>query len=244
MKYLHQIQDTPEANLALDEALLDWAESGHCPGGLIRFWESPQYFVVLGFSNRASTETVGDRCLEDGIPVLRRISGGGTVLQGPGCLNYHLVLPINFHPDLSSVTSTNRFIMERIAGGLSDETGRPVTVEGYTDLVHQGRKFSGNAQRRKRHFLAFHGTILYNFELSLIDQYLQFPSLIPDYRGSRPHLDFVGNFPSEPGDLIRILRECWDAGDAVQPWELAEPLAMAEDLARSKYSSDSWNNRV
>ena len=71
---------TPEENLACDEVLLDLCERG---GGdeLLRFWALPQYFVVVGYANKASTEVDLPLCRQLGIPVLRRCTGGGTVLH-------------------------------------------------------------------------------------------------------------------------------------------------------------------
>ena len=80
---------TPEENLACDEVLLDICEAGRLEG-VLRFWEPAQHFVVLGYANRAAREANLEFCRSAGIRVLRRCSGGGAVLQGPGCLNYSL----------------------------------------------------------------------------------------------------------------------------------------------------------
>ena len=83
--------DDPAQNLALDEALLDAAEEGRS-GDTLRFWESPSTFVVLGTAQVFAIEVHEAACRRDGVPVLRRCSAGGCVLQGPGSLNYSLVL--------------------------------------------------------------------------------------------------------------------------------------------------------
>ena len=80
---------TPAENLAADEALLDEREAT-AGEPVLRLWESPEHFVVVGYSNRVGTEVNEPACRARGIPILRRCSGGGTVLQGPGCLNYAL----------------------------------------------------------------------------------------------------------------------------------------------------------
>jgi lipoate-protein ligase A len=103
---------TPEENLACDEALLDRCDAGDGPE-VLRFWESEFAFVAVGYSNQIGREVNIHTCRERTIPILRRCSGGGTVVQGPGCLNYALILRIDSNPALKTVTSTNRFIMER-----------------------------------------------------------------------------------------------------------------------------------
>src|ERR1044071_4819214 len=77
----------PVENLACDEALLDECESSDVPG-FVRFWESSSYFVVLGYGKHLEQEVFSEVCAQENIPILRRCSGGGTVVQGPGCFNY------------------------------------------------------------------------------------------------------------------------------------------------------------
>src|SRR5262245_30836384 len=84
---------SPESLLACEEALLDQGESTN-HNGFLTFWESMTYFVVLGYSKHLGEEVFEEECARSKVSVLRRSSGGGTVLQGPGCLNYTLVLPI------------------------------------------------------------------------------------------------------------------------------------------------------
>src|SRR5688572_10493864 len=159
---------------------------------VLRFWESNSPFVVVGYGNYVDMEVNRSACEKDGVAILRRCSGGGAVVQGPGCLNYSLVLRVDRHAELASITAANCHIMKRNAAVLSKILGKEVSVEGYTDLAIDGLKFSGNAQRRKRTHLLFHGTfLLESFDLTLLSRYLKHPSREPEYRGTRSHADFV-----------------------------------------------------
>jgi lipoate-protein ligase A len=109
MNHLDLTLSTPAENLACDEALLEEAEA--LGGEVLRFWESPVHFVVLGYANKAREEVDIEACRTRCVPILRRCSGGGTVLQGPGCLNYSVILRIEAAPELQSITETNRFVM-------------------------------------------------------------------------------------------------------------------------------------
>src|SRR5882724_10843203 len=93
MKLLDLTLASPAENLACDEVLLDRSENG-AGKEVLRFWEPRDYFVVVGYANKLATEVHVPACEARGIPVLRRCSGGGAVLQGPGCLNYTLILRI------------------------------------------------------------------------------------------------------------------------------------------------------
>jgi lipoate-protein ligase A len=101
MKYLDLTLPTPAENLALDEALLELAEREG--DETLRVWESPWPFVVLGLSNHLSREANVDACRELKVEILRRCSGGGTVVQGPGCLSYALALRIDEAGPLATI---------------------------------------------------------------------------------------------------------------------------------------------
>lgn len=229
---------SPAGNLACDEALLDHCEETGGPG-VLRFWESPDCFVVVGYANRISTEVNVEFCRQAGIPILRRCSGGGTVLQGRGCLNYSLVLRIGESPRLESINSTNRFILERNQAALEGLLHTPVELKGHTDLALGGVKFSGNAQRRKRHCLLFHGVLLLDLDLTLIERALPMPSRQPDYRANRAHRDFLMNLKLPAADLKAALRAAWNAAEDFAP----VPQDRIEALEREKYALESWNRR-
>lgn len=222
MKFLELTLPTPAENLACDEALLDLCEQNEGNGGILRFWEAREHFIVLGYSNKAHTEVHLDRARQDGVPVLRRCTGGGAVLQGPGCLNYSLILPIT-----AQVTETNQLIMHRHAAALGGE------VRGHSDLTLGELKFSGNAQRRKRRYLLFHGSFLLNLDIERIERLLPMPSREPDYRQHRAHREFLRNV-SRPYRLA--LRQCWRAD---------ETLTDVPDISTlvRVYSSDEWTHK-
>lgn len=207
---------SPVENLALDEALLDeLEENGGDP--VLRFWESDRLFVVLGLGGHLTDEVHIPACEQDGVPMLRRTSGGGTVLQGPGCLSYALVLPLTFHSDLLNIRSTNRFILERIAKALH-QWHPAIAFRGISDLAIDGLKISGNAQRRKRKALLFHGTLLHGMQGDLIGRYLKHPKREPDYRIGRPHASFLATIDAAPQDIKQAIAEAWSAESLLKSW--------------------------
>ena len=232
--------ESPALNLALDEALLEQCEAAEPAGGVLRFWRTPVYFVVVGYGNRVAAEVDVAACGAAGIPVLRRCSGGGTVLQGPGCLNYALVLPVAESGPLASITGTNEFVMERQREAVAGLVDQPVRIEGHTDLAVNGRKFSGNSQRRRRRYLLFHGTFLLRFELGLIGRALRSPTREPAYRHGRRHEDFVTNLAVAEGDLRAALRRVWGAQNEMK----SPPVELARELVAGRYGSEMWNWRL
>lgn len=223
---------SPEANLALDEALLDELDEQQ-GDPVLRFWESARPFVVLGRSCRSIEDIHAAACEEDCIPVLRRASGGGTVLQGPGCLSYALVLPLSFHPDLTDIRATNRLVLERMAGALR-RWEPAVAFRGISDLAIEGKKMSGNAQRRKRRALLFHGTLLHAMPSGLVARYLKQPARQPDYRENRPHGTFLRTIDVPPEDLKQAIANVWNAASPLERWPEARlPGCIRQVLERS-----------
>jgi lipoate-protein ligase A len=258
LKFLDLTLPTPAENLACDEALLDFFEE-QGGNGLLRFWEPNEYFVVVGYANHVQKEVNVAACRAGGIPIFRRCSGGGTVLQGPGCLNYSLMAKIEESGPLHSITSANRFIMDRnraaIEARLQSKKNQGLvtwspTIEicGHTDLalvssrasLAPSLKFSGNAQRRKKHFLLFHGTFLLQFDIPMIDKFLRMPSKEPDYRKGRSHKNFLTNLGLDADVVKTALRETWEAS---RPLEVV-PRAAITLLARDKYVTNEWNFKL
>jgi len=241
MKLLDLTLAAPADNLACDEALLNWGETGD-GGEILRFWEPREHFVVVGYANKVEQEVNVPACRARGIPVFRRCSGGGTVLQGPGCLNYALILNIAERPALANISSVNKFVMEQNARALQSALGDPqpaVSVRGHTDLALAGRKVSGNSQRRHKRALLFHGTFLLRMDLALVAECLRMPSRQPDYRQARSHTEFLTNLNLSADRVKTALGEAWKVTGELSSY----PDRETSRLAAEKYSTPDWNFR-
>ena len=229
MKILASQFSDPLENLACDEVLLDLCDSGAVESAL-RFWESQEYFVVLGYGNNLEAEVNRAACLQRGTPVFRRCSGGGAVLQGKGCLNYSLVISLPAHEALATVDGANEFVMQRHRKVMEKLIAAPVFVQGHTDLVADDCKFSGNAQRRRKSSLLFHGTFLMDFEIPLMDRLLLIPLREPSYRLGRSHSRFTRNLRLPREQVVAALREHWEAEEELESFDFAAVRSVA--LAR------------
>ena len=252
MKLLELQLPSPAEQLAADEALLDAAESGR-DGEMLLFWEPRETFVVVGYANKVATEVNLAACEKAGVPVFRRCSGGGTIVQMPGGLNYSLILRIQENSPTRNISSANSFIMEKNRAAIesilpSSHLSSPVSkiaVRGHTDLTlitrHPSlvteKKFAGNSQRRRKNFLLFHGTLLLNCDLNSIGDLLLMPSLAPDYRLGRSHKDFVTNLGLPAEKIKAAFAQAWGANEEFKK----SPLTEIKKLAQEKYSTREWN---
>lgn len=230
----------PRLNLALDEALLDAAQEGRA-GESLRLWESPSRFVVLGVSQALAREVDEDACRRDEVPVLRRCSAGGCVVQGPGCLNFTLILSLSERPELRAIRASYCSILCRLREALATQ-GVAVRHEGISDLALDGRKVSGNAQKRRRGFILHHGTLVYRPDYEGMAAYLREPADRPGYRGERSHATFVGVLPLGPDALRAVVCEAFGVAGPVTTPD-GDLMAAARALADGKYNDYQWIHR-
>lgn len=240
MRLIDYSDSDPAVNLALEEILLDDVEQGRAPNTL-RFWESPTPFVVLGTGQALAREVNEENCRADGVPIMRRCSAGGCVLQGPGSLNFSLFLTYAAFPDTAALHRSYRFILGRIAQALAG-LGVIVSQAGISDMVVDGRKISGNAQRRRRNALLHHGTLLYQLDIANMERYLREPEEQPDYRDQRPHATFLTVVAISPTDMRCAIAAAFDCSQASKPVGNTL-LDAAEALAQEKYRQDTWIRR-
>lgn len=261
MLYLPTTRPSLPLNLALEEALLEAAEAAvsdvegeqtsppaptHTEAihEYFRLWESPEYAVILGRSSSVEREVHVDRCESESIPILRRCSGGASVVIGPGCLMYAVMLDLRQRPQLRALDVVHRYVMERIRQACL-ALDVPAVFRGTCDLTIDNRKFSGNSLRCKRHHTLYHGTLLYDFDLARIGRLLKEPPRQPDYREQRLHDSFVVNLASQARGLTRealsqALQNAWNAHEVIElPIDSQE-----ESLAQDRYASKQWTYKI
>ena len=136
----------------------------------------------------------------------------------------------------------HKFVMDKLLAAIKS-LQLEATMQGTCDLVHAGRKFSGNALRCKRNFMLYHGTILIDMPISEIADCLKMPERQPDYRNQRSHRDFIGLLPTEPQALKNEIAKQWSAVAVKNEQELDWHSALTQQLAE-KYRDPAWTQRV
>ena len=106
----------------------------------------------------------------------------------------------------------HRFVMQTLAAALGPLVPG-VRAMGISDLAIGGRKFSGNSMRCKRDHLLYHGTLLYDFPLELIEACLAMPPRQPDYRNGRAARSVRRQSPLGRAAIRRALIDAWGADE-------------------------------
>ncbi|MEA4936633.1 MAG: hypothetical protein VB102_08330 [Paludibacter sp.] len=172
-------------------------------------WQPDKNYVVLGASNRPEEALHTEQVMQDGIIVMKRPSGGQTVMLTPGNLVIAAVYPHSLQPK-NLFNQINTSIIEAIkAAGLVG-----LSLRGISDIAIGDKKILGSAMYRTRDKLLYHAVLNVGEPAATFEKYLRHPGKEPNYREGRKHSDFVtslreqgytGSIESLSVQLIRSL---------------------------------------
>ncbi len=262
---------TPAENLAFDEALLEVAdrerdrdvdtelETECVVPEVLRLWEMPTPCVVLGRASKWAEEANAIACERDAVPILRRVSGGASIVAGPGCLMYSVLLSYQSRPAWRMLDIAHSEVMTRMRQAVQNslhslQSPAQIDLKGTCDLTLGNRKFSGNALRCKRQWMLYHGTIMVAMPLGWLTEYLLEPPRQPEYREKRDHSSFVVNvmdgcMGAATSHEFRALLEkqiamAWTATPpGTDTWFQQEVAQEAARLMQSRYSDPLWHRQ-
>ncbi len=117
--------------------------------------------VVIG-SGQITHAEANDAANTRGVPVVRRISGGGAVYHGPGCLCFARILPC---PDPKTLSLAD--CLAPVLAALRS-LGVPAQTSHRHDILLSGKKLGGTAARLGRDRVLFHGTLLFDADLDAL----------------------------------------------------------------------------
>jgi len=163
-----------DLGLAVDEEALGWvaAEPDTAVLHLYRF-DPP--CVVIGYHQDPRTEADLGACRARGIDVMRRLTGGGSILMGPGQLGLALALP------RAAVSTAQGFgpVFEALSAGIIwalRRHGVESVLRPKNDLAVDGRKICGiGAYTDAAGMLLFHASTLVDADLDLMMEMLCIP---------------------------------------------------------------------
>jgi lipoate-protein ligase A len=156
MKYISYFGTDAYTNVAMDAWLL---QNLHADEPVFSLWQDANA-VIIGRNQNTFGEINQDFIDEKNIQVVRRVTGGGAVYHDLGNLNFSLFVPV------TSATSDINFgtfiepVLEALKG-----LGVPAELTGRNDLVVDGKKISGNAQRMEKGYVLHHGTLMYDVDI-------------------------------------------------------------------------------
>jgi lipoate-protein ligase A len=246
----------PYVNMAVDESLLENYSKTEMPVLRIYGWK-PAGFSV-GFSQDTSAVLDLQKCKSNNIPVVKRLTGG-TIIFHDNEITYSLVCSQSDIPKASTVKEGYKHICQ----GLIDFYGRFrldarfslyalqafknksafcfASCQDY-DIMINGKKIGGNAQRRKKHLILQHGSIPLGLDVKKINRFLK--EDIIKVTGNTTCLDELTGRRQEFGSLVDLLKSSFESSLNVKM--ILDNLTEAEknsasQLEAEKYSRPEWN---
>lgn len=189
LKYLETPKLTVAEQIALDkELMLEVGRGGKTP--LLRFYDLTDEAVVLGLSQEEEKYVDTEETKKDGVPVIRRFSGGGTVFLTRGCVVYSVIAPIKPPFRRFDVMGAYKTTFAPVIEAFQKQ-GLALEFHEPCDLAIGGRKVAGSAQSQRGGAVIIHGSFLVDPDLTRIVRYLKEPDVRPLYRAERSHEDFL-----------------------------------------------------
>lgn len=188
----------------IDDQVLQESHKDIC----LKTWIPADPLVVLGRSNKRGTEANRAACEEDGVNILKRLGGGGTVILHNGCLVVSCGLWVSdFYKNDLYFKMLNQSLIEVFEDEI---TSAKFSQRGFSDIVLGDKKLVGTSLFRSRNYLLYQASILVDSRIDLMEKYLQHPSAEPDYRQGRSHRDFVMGLKElvahDAGDWLKVFQ--------------------------------------
>ncbi|CAH9120980.1 unnamed protein product [Cuscuta epithymum] len=187
--------------LYLEERLLRTSSDNWC----IINDGTDQPTVVMGVSGKPTELIEVNSVLQDKVPVIKRFTGGGTVIVDHGTIfatficNKDAVPHVKPYPQ--PIMSWSGLLYGNVFQGIGEFALRE------NDYVFGSHKFGGNAQSITKNRWIHHTSFLWDYAIHNMG-YLKLPKRAPDYRQARGHLDFIcsmKDYISRPDFISRTI---------------------------------------
>ncbi len=151
-------------------------------------WIPNKSYIVLGASNNAKDAVNEEPTLQDNVTVLKRRTGGQTVVLTPNNLIISAV--ITDESVMKPKNVFNRF-NDHIIGAIEKNHTAEFSTRGISDIAMGEMKILGSSMYRGKGKLFYHAVLNFNEPSATFQKYLKHPSNEPDYRKGRMHHEFV-----------------------------------------------------
>ena len=151
----------------------------------------PAPAIVLGISGKPEVMLDVGRVARDRVQVLKRFSGGGTVIADRDTVFVSLILEegtVDVEPYPRPIMGWTEGFYRPVFAPHAPP-GRPFALND-TDYAYGDLKFGGNAQYITKGRWLHHTSFLWDYQLARM-RYLSHPPKEPDYRRGRSHGDFL-----------------------------------------------------
>ncbi|MGI6440890.1 MAG: lipoate--protein ligase [Peptoniphilaceae bacterium] len=238
MKYIRNDSLDPRYNLALEE----WVLENLRDDIYILLWRNDNS-IIIGRNQNTAEEINQAYVDEHEINVVRRPTGGGAVYHDLGNLNFSIIT------DAANAVDINFELYTQPVLRALETMGVPVELKGRNDILIDGKKCSGLAQRISNHRLLHHGAMLFDTDLSTLSKALNVRRDKMESKGVKSTVSRVTNIKPYMTADVDVLgfrdllkKEMFHEYDEVPEYVLSEEeLAQIDRLKAEKYDTWEWN---
>jgi len=151
-------------------------------------WIPDKVYIVLGASNKPDDALNIENVTRDNIPVLKRPSGGQTVILTP---NNIIIAAVFFDRETMHPKEVFQHINKLIISTIEKTGINNLSMMGISDIAISGKKILGSAIYRSKEALLYHAVLNLGEPSITFEKYLKHPTKEPDYRKGRSHSEFV-----------------------------------------------------
>lgn len=238
LSYLDLTTTDPAFNLAAEEYVFENLPKDRM---YLMLWQNDNA-IIIGKNQNTLAEINVPFVADNGIRVVRRLSGGGAVYHDLGNLNYTIIADA----DADSALDFRRFC--QIVIRALEKVGVHAELNGRNDMTIDGKKFSGNAQYTKNGRVMHHGTIMFDSNHEILAGALQVDeekirakgvkSVRSRVTNVRPYLHTDMTLDAFRKTLLQSILE--DIPGTAYPLTLKD-LTEIEQLKLRRYDTWDWN---
>src|SRR5690606_29520938 len=229
----------PQINLAIEEYALKNLDINETY--LLFYINAPS--IIIG-KNQNTIEEINTQYVEEnGIKVVRRLSGGGAVYHDLGNLNFSFITK----DDGESFHNYKKFT-EPVIEALH-KLGVNAQLSGRNDIEVEGRKISGNAQFSTRGRMFSHGTLMFDSEIDHVVSALKVKKDKIESKGIKSVRSRVANISEFLTEKITIeefkqmlLRYIFNSDGDIPEYKLTEQdWEKINEISKERYQNWDWN---
>ncbi|UOE60012.1 lipoate--protein ligase [Priestia filamentosa] len=229
----------PRINLAIEEYILKHLDIEETY--LLFYINEPS--IIIG-KNQNTIEEINTKYVEEqGLHVVRRLSGGGAVYHDLGNLNFSFITK----DDGESFHNFKKFT-EPVIQAL-EKLGVDAELSGRNDIIAKGRKISGNAQFSTKGCMFSHGTLLLDSEIENVVSALKVKKDKIESKGIKSIRSRVANISEFLEQKLTteefkqlILNYIFDGEENIQRYELTEEdWKKINEISKERYQNWDWN---
>lgn len=245
-RVINQGEHSEAVNQALEEVMTQKVSDGEVKP-TFRIWRRPHTSIPFGRFQSYQDEVQEDYVEDEGIEVVRRMTGGGAMFSEPGnVITYSIIIP---EEDVNTDIRKSYEELDSFAVETLRELGVDVKYEPVNDIVHEKGKIGGAAQLRKSDTVLHHTMMSYDLNIEKMLKALRIGKEKVSDKAIKSAEQRVSRIKdhtdtSRKETIQKLIEKFTEDKEYTEEQVTSEELEEARELAKEKYSTPEWNKKI